>query len=240
MKQKNFILFFIIITNSVFPQSEGRVTYKSFFSEKQATDDLKISNREAYQDALDEEMMAEMLHFLLEFKDGKSIFKMTESLISDAEDSNRKQYISGLFYGYDVFYIDKPQDLLVEQLYYSFGNLLKKRNAGFIDWKLSNETKIIDGYTCYKATYTYIQEWKERKFEWPVVAWYCPAIPISLGPIRYSGLPGLILELHEKQTGYIVEKIELGVKISDINQPIDGEILSQQEIKRRDDIIKNQ
>lgn len=239
MKQKIFILFFLITFDSVFPQSEGRVTYKSYFAEKQATEELKIKNRIAYQNALDEEMMAEMLRFTLEFKGDESIFKMTESMISDAENTSRKEYVSGLFYGYDFFYIDKSKNLLIEQLFYSFGNLLRKRPANFVEWNLSNETKIIDGYTCYKATYTYIQDWKGSKFEWPVVAWYCPAIPISLGPTRYSGLPGLILELHEKQVGFIVEKIDFNLKVGKIIPPNDGEDLDETEIRKRDNFIKN-
>ena len=53
-------------------------------------------------------------------------------------------------------YINKKEDLLIEQLYYSFGNILQRKKANFIKWNLTSETKTISGYKCYKATYTYI------------------------------------------------------------------------------------
>ena len=42
-----------------------------------------------------------------------------------------------------------------------------------------------------------------------VVAWYSPQIPVSAGPDRYWGLPGLILELQEKNVIFGAKKINL-------------------------------
>ncbi|RLD60552.1 MAG: GLPGLI family protein, partial [Bacteroidetes bacterium] len=58
------------------------------------------------------------------------------------------------------------------------------------NWKLTNETKIILGYTCYKATHN-----REGGNPVIVTAWYCPEIPYQFGPKGYAGLPGLILEI---------------------------------------------
>lgn len=55
-------------------------------------------------------------------------------------------------------------------------------------WKLTDETAKIAGYDCKKATCTD----KEGK---PVVAWYAESIPVFMGPMGYSGLPGLILKI---------------------------------------------
>ena len=236
---KIIVILLLLINQPTFSQTKGRVTYKSYFSESIATEELKEKNRIEYQEALDEEMMAKMLFFNLDFNKEESLFYLSSNLISDYENQNRKKYIIGLFYGLDEFYINRETDSLIEQQEYSFGIILKKKRASFIEWKLTNEEKQINGYKCLKATYTYIQKWKGREFPWKVEAWYCPEIPVSLGPTRYSGLPGLILQLHEKNCGFIVDKIEFDINEIKIKKPNKGEVISDEEIKKRDNEVKS-
>ncbi|NHN26351.1 GLPGLI family protein [Flavobacterium jejuense] len=233
-------LLLLLMSTFLFSQKNGTITYKSYFAHVQATEELKERNRMDYQEALDEEMMAKMLRFSLDFNEKESLFYLSESLISDAESKSVRAYVTGMFYGMAKFYINRETDELTEQLPYSFAILLRNKKASFIDWNLTNESKNINGYTCYKATYTYIQKWKGREFPWPVIAWYCPEIPVSLGPVRYSGLPGLILELQEDKRGYIVEKIEFLDKEVQIEKPTEGEELTVEEIKNRDNKIKRE
>lgn len=60
-------------------------------------------------------------------------------------------------------------------------------------WKLSADTATVVGYLCHKATTTY----KGR--EWS--AWYTSEIPVSDGPWKLCGLPGIILKANDSQ-GY--------------------------------------
>lgn len=53
-------------------------------------------------------------------------------------------------------------------------------------WAISDSTKNILGYECIKAT----SDYHGRKWE----AWFSPEIPVSNGPWKLGGLPGLILE----------------------------------------------
>ncbi|MBS1572816.1 MAG: GLPGLI family protein [Bacteroidetes bacterium] len=59
-----------------------------------------------------------------------------------------------------------------------------------INWKIHNETKTVLGYLCNKATASY----RGREY----IAWYSPDIPQSNGPSYFGGLPGLIMEIAEK------------------------------------------
>ncbi|MBO0330744.1 GLPGLI family protein [[Muricauda] lutisoli] len=77
-------------------------------------------------------------------------------------------------------------------------------------WLLTKESKYIAKYRCYKATTTYVVNNSKGRFEFPVVAWYTPEINLPFGPKNYSGLPGLILELQEKDRVFYADKISLG------------------------------
>ncbi|UFH31470.1 GLPGLI family protein [Chryseobacterium sp. C-71] len=60
-----------------------------------------------------------------------------------------------------------------------------------IQWNLINETKVISGYKCQKATGKY------RNKE--ITAWYTKDIPIPEGPYTFKGLPGLVLEAYDSK-----------------------------------------
>jgi GLPGLI family protein len=70
----------------------------------------------------------------------------------------------------------------------SFRFIIKEKIYPF-NWVLQNETKLIGKFKCKKAT-TYF---RGRNY----IAWYSPEIPINNGPWKFSGLPGLILELKD-------------------------------------------
>ncbi len=72
------------------------------------------------------------------------------------------------------------------------------------EWVLDDEIQTIAGYTCKKATTTRnvgrIQQ---------ITAWYCENIPIIDGPMGFSGLPGLILQIEiNKNTIIKFEKLK--------------------------------
>jgi GLPGLI family protein len=69
-------------------------------------------------------------------------------------------------------------------------------------------------------------------FKYPLVAWYCPSIPLNFGPKGYSGLPGLILELQERNTLFGVQNINIAEKNVIIKKPSDGKIVTQEEFDK--------
>ncbi len=222
---KYSVLLLLLNFNFTFSQTSGRITYKAFFTKPEATEELRSKNILRYQESLDEEMMLKMLTFNLDFNNNESLFYLSQNLISEHENQSRKKYVTSLFYGFDKIYINKTKDELIEQLYYSSGSILKFRKANFIEWNITKKTKNIIGYKCYKATYTYIQKWRGREFPWKIIAWYTPEIPKQYGPIRYTGLPGTILQISEENRSFIATGIKFFNEEIKIKKPSDGKIL---------------
>lgn len=81
------------------------------------------------------------------------------------------------------------------------------RNDRMEGWTFHNETKDIDGYTCYKATKHHSDP--DSDVEFTIEAWYTPEIPMPFGPIGYGGLPGLILQLERSHVIFVADKLTL-------------------------------
>lgn len=69
------------------------------------------------------------------------------------------------------------------------------------DWQLTDDTLTVCGYVCNRATTRY----EGRVWE----AWYAPEIPLSDGPWKLYGLPGLILKALDKTGEHCFEAISL-------------------------------
>ncbi|MEW7277227.1 GLPGLI family protein [Aquimarina sp. 2201CG1-2-11] len=115
-------------------------------------------------------------------------------------------------------------------------SLLKDRK-----WKLAQETKKIGNYTCYKATATRaVNKYNNtvshdntnrepKEVVQTLTVWYTPEIPVSNGPSRYWGLPGLILEANDGEETILCTKIVLNPKKAiDIKEPKKGKIVTEE------------
>lgn len=92
-----------------------------------------------------------------------------------------------------------------------------------LKWELKTAKRTINGFNCYKAT----SRFGGRDY----VAWYSPEIPFPFGPIRFHGLPGLIIHLKSKDGVIDISLIEFG-KVKDnytIKPPKDGAKVSWEE-----------
>jgi len=68
------------------------------------------------------------------------------------------------------------------------------------NWKLADETRIINTITCKKA------EVRFKGRNW--IAWYAPEIPLPYGPMKFSGLPGLIIKITDEKEDYDFELVK--------------------------------
>ena len=80
------------------------------------------------------------------------------------------------------------QDAMVQN-YYQYNDTLNNQL-----WQLEDDTQSILGYQCQKA----VCKWRGRNY----TAWYTEEIPINDGPYKFCGLPGLIVQIYDKNHEY--------------------------------------
>ncbi|GAB3642719.1 GLPGLI family protein [Spirosoma arcticum] len=66
-------------------------------------------------------------------------------------------------------------------------------------WKIGNQIKDVAGYICMKA------ETQDPIKKQKITAWFAQDIPVPAGPERYTGLPGVILELDLNDGDVVIE-----------------------------------
>ena len=187
--------------------------------------------------------------YQLSFNKEESLYKVEESLDAPQKASDGVE-VSFEFSGFggdsDVLYKNTKTQKYSEQKDIYGKMFLVKDELQKKDWKLESETKYIGEYQCYKATYTKqvpdvenidfsnasgIDEIPESKLKMKdviVTAWYTPQIPVSNGPSKYQGLPGLILEVHDGKQTIVCSKIVLNPeKKIEISEPKKGKVVNE-------------
>lgn len=76
-------------------------------------------------------------------------------------------------------------------------NFIYEEELPKFKWKLSNEKQTVLSYQCHMATVNY----RGRDY----IAWYTKEIPVSNGPWKFTGLPGLILKVYDTKNQYVFE-----------------------------------
>ncbi len=189
---KNIILFFLLYSISHFAQGNR------FVYEYQFVKDI------AKKDTLKKELM-----YLDIKKDGSNFYSRQKQVSDSTRDayfqkqistgSNNMSYSGG-----------KPGevDYKVTKSYPDFNIVLHTRvgqskyavkNETPIVWKIESDKKKIDKFEVQKATI----EFGGRQW----TAWFTPDIPFQDGPYKFSGLPGLILEIEDATKTHIYKFI---------------------------------
>ncbi|WP_339833280.1 GLPGLI family protein [uncultured Flavobacterium sp.] len=203
MKKHLIILFFSIYS---FSQKSGEIFYHI-----KIENDTTIKNNSIKKILNSAVKGSDYLVFSLKFNDSISKFELLDFMeINESKDVEIAlswcNYINPIymnsflkkifFFTENKYGMFKKNEFLVIKEYYN-------------DWLIYNESKIINGFTCYKSEYTLKSiNRKGKEVKRIVTAWFCPELPYSFGPNGYCGLPGLILELQDKNITYGVKKIE--------------------------------
>jgi GLPGLI family protein len=239
------LLFSLLFSVSLLGQDiKGVATYKT-----QRKMDIQIDSTK-----MDEGMRSHMMAMLkkqfekeyeLKFTAAESLYKEVEKLDAPTQGMSfvQMEVVTSGGAG-DILYKNLKENRFTSQNEILSKQFLIKDPIEERDWKLTNETKNIGEYTCFKATFTRMAtivnsvrtgddetaEPEEREEEQTVTAWYTPQIPLAHGPSRYGGLPGLILEVSDGQETILCSKIILNPKNGvSIAEPKEGKIVSEAE-----------
>ena len=83
-------------------------------------------------------------------------------------------------------YYQYPNDRKLLRKESLFGNFLVTESLPVINWQITGDTATYGGLHCQKATCHF----KGRDY----TVWFCPDLPLHLGPWKLNGLPGVIVE----------------------------------------------
>lgn len=209
-------LLLLFINAIIYGQTHnGNVKYKVKFDESPKTS----KNVEVNKINSQIEEKTKEFDFILMFSSEKKSSFINEEKLDDTLDENNK-FVTKLallkICPYSYFYDFDKNILLLETREHTLIEMKYEK----LNWTITDESKLIDKYLCYKAytTKIIINKNREQK-EIAITAWFAPSIPFSFGPKDYNGLPGLILELQERNFTFYATTINLSDKKKIINLP---------------------
>lgn len=181
--------------------------------------------------------LAESLEYELKFNGSEATFEVIEPLEFENKMILVMAITAGSGYGIRYTNLTTKESLHQKNIYGE--QFLVSNSLDSIAWKLTNESKQISGYTCYKAVTSKTVVGMKEVFSRSVIAWYAPSIPVNFGPIGYAGLPGLILELKFNVYTYYMTKIELGKKVN-LKKPTKGRKITALEFENLEKELSGQ
>ncbi|PIX06036.1 MAG: hypothetical protein COZ76_11000 [Flavobacteriales bacterium CG_4_8_14_3_um_filter_35_10] len=125
--------------------------------------------------------------------------------------------------GFAVYHEINKNDLTIRAFCKEANPIIYKDSVNF-NWKLLNsEESIIQGVACKKAFVNF----RGREY----VAWYASSIPLNIGPWKFFGLPGLILQVTDKKgdVSILIKSLNFEKINSKIKKELVGMSMSKKE-----------
>lgn len=200
-----------------FGQISGKVVYKSI---------LEIQNFEPLAGVTKFQGDKSSFNFLF---DGKSSGNK-ESSINQEDPFNLEMevHMGEPLASYLKVYIDREKEEIISRENYFKGGAmhacLTTEPANPMQWNITGEKKTIDAFEAIKAR----TDFRGRSY----TAWFTTDIPIDIGPWKFHGLPGLILEVYDDEKGvqFYMSSVQIPVKLDEeIKPPSAPERLTIQE-----------
>lgn len=214
----------------------------AFYQSHRKMTDFSMNNNQM-SDAQKAQMLAMIekqfqKEYRLDFNSNESIFQEEKSLDSGSASfsSGGMEMVFMVSGGSDILYRNLSENRYVNQNEFHSKIFLIRDQLQKPEWELSDESKTIGEYVCFKATFsrpiskTTFEDNEEKTVEelQTITAWYTPQIPLSHGPESYWGLPGLILEVSDGNYTLMCTKIVLkNEEAMKISEPKRGAKISQ-------------
>jgi GLPGLI family protein len=195
MKKINIFTLLILVNYNLISQNTNVVSYGVIF-ENVIENDENLKNSFFFKLILESQ---NDIKFELKFNDSVSSFKAKENLKLD--NRNKVKMASNLIVEGEYFRNIKSNIIINKA--YGINHYIDKD----LVWLISSENKTIDSIVCYKATSVKKIENSKGSLSFPITAWFAPSIPYQYGPSVFGGLPGLIVELHERNFVILLNKI---------------------------------
>jgi len=100
-----------------------------------------------------------------------------------------------------IYYTDVAKHEIIFQESIAFKKIVALENQDPLEWKIADDTKKINNYSCQKATLVYKGN--------PYTAWFTTDIPVPFGPWKLNGLPGLIVEAYDDSKFYQIKATKI-------------------------------
>lgn len=223
-----YLLFFFSL--HCFSQSSGKIIYtiNNINAEIKKNADQNNEGTKLAQNILE---IAKLQRFELKFNSYNSQFNLLPLPLNTEEMEILLNELASIRFTSNYnYFLDKR---LGQEVFQYNNGMLVKENYKIKNWQVTNETKTIDKYLCYKATYRYDFIATDKTIQTrTITAWFAPSLPYSYGPKNYNGLPGLIIELQDRETIFLATKIELSGEEIEINFP-KGKTISQDDYDKK-------
>lgn len=157
--------------------------------------------------------------FSFSYSDQKSLYEMISSQKSKIDTSHifhkgvkLETYNAITLADVDVTYKNLKNNQIIKEYNIRNSNFSAKDKLHDYEWTITNETAVINGYKCKKAT--------TKKAFVPTTAWFTEEIPINDGPFEFWDLPGLIIKVElGGYTDITLETITITPENSEIKEP---------------------
>lgn len=214
--------FFLLITSFVFSQNYKsiQVNYSALLEPvltKKTDNEKHNSLFDEINGALNNKI------YLLKANSNGFIFEELVDLKGDERQKKVSKFANTIFLIFPYTFNKQTNKL------YRILNDVNIESENNYQWELTNESKKIDNYTCYKATCTVEFNTRHGNSGSRIVsAWYTPEINFNYGPNGYMGLPGLILELEYNKTKIVAKEIHFFKDEIKIETPKNKEVTEEE------------
>lgn len=217
----------------------GEVTYSVVMKEGITSSNLQHLR---FEQELRQELQG--LQLRLRFNRTKSQFRLVQTLPFDYDDVKAQMAINTVN-GNDNYYTDINQRKIIHDKDFLGNSVLILIMMDDQNWKLTQESKRIGEYLCYKAIGQ--EKFFDKRNE-PLIlfynVWYCPELPYSFGPYKTSGLPGLVLEMELGRFTYSATDISFSNDEVKIDIPNSDQIITKTEfdsiyLNKARDLMRN-
>lgn len=228
-----FFLYFFLIPQNKANQNNISGTIIYGFVQNVVSEEQKEKSKELYSffDKMNE--VSKNLTFELKFNNNESLFYLNKVMDSDLNPMGIS-FVNNIVSRGKYYYNKSEDTILREEHIYGNNTLIETKSTMINNWTLTNESKKIDNYQCYKATRSKTNIGISQEHNFIIEAWYCPELPVEFGPKEFNGLPGLILEVKDTHYTFFAKRINIkNDSLYKIKPLASKNIISLEEHKKR-------